>query len=201
MSDPLGPRWTEGPLPGRPGEDQVVGFLREAPPPTPLTDVAAQRVLRKLRAQPPPATRRWRWVLRPAFIAAVAVVAAGAAAATRALLWRPPVPPIADPPTAVAAPRAAGPIAAAPKPAADERSAVPRPPPAAPRPRRHRHVAQGPRRVAALDPAVVPSRGEARAAAPSSPPVGEGPVAEGSASATPASASDAPAALPSAGSP
>src|SRR4051812_50136293 len=93
MSDPLGPRWTEGPLLGRPGEDQVVGFLREAPPPTPLTDVAAQRVLRKLRAQPPPATRRWRWVLRPAFIAAVAVVAAGAPAGTRGPLLGGPGPP------------------------------------------------------------------------------------------------------------
>src|SRR4051812_36212004 len=117
MSDPLGPRWTEGPLLGRPGEDQVVGFLREAPPPTPLTDVAAQRVLRKLRAQPPPAARRWRWVLRRAFIAGVAVVAGGAAAAPGALLRRAPASPPAEAPAAVVPARPAAPIAAVPKPA------------------------------------------------------------------------------------
>jgi hypothetical protein len=98
LSDPLGPRWTDGPLLGREGEEGALALLRDAPVPVPLTDVAAQRLLRKLRAAAP--ERRSRWVLRPALIAGLGALALAGAAAAGALLWRQPAPPVVSGPVA-----------------------------------------------------------------------------------------------------
>src|SRR4051794_20455032 len=97
--DLLGPRWTDGPLLGVPGEEAARGLLRDAPPPPPLTDVASHRVLRKLRGESLRAAAERastvaggaggrRWTLRPAVVAVLALAVAGAAAAASRVLWR-----------------------------------------------------------------------------------------------------------------
>jgi hypothetical protein len=120
LTDPLGPRWTDGPFIGRKGEDEARALLRDAPAPPPLTDVAAHRVLRKLRASVSQRRPR-RWVLRPAVVVALALVVAGAAAAAaRALL-------LGSPEALVLAP----PLSPGTNPALHHRRVVPgQPPPA-----------------------------------------------------------------------
>jgi hypothetical protein len=149
VSDPLGPRWTEGPLLGREGEERALSLLRQAPAPLPWSDVAAQRVLRRLRTAPQPGPR-WRWALRPALVVAVALVLGGAAAAARALLLRRPAPLVAGQSAAQAPappPPAALPSPDRPPSAGRAPSAAVAVPPSAParRSRRGAHAASAPR--------------------------------------------------------
>jgi TolA-binding protein len=169
-----------------------------------LTDVAAQRVLRKLRAVAPP--RRARWVVRPALIAGLALALAGAAAA-RALLLRPPVPLVLSEPVRPevqlawhhrrAVPAPPPPVAALVSP--DGHSAVARPAPALPQRRRRTRGGVAIERYAAVrTSAPATSRGAGSPAASSlASPSGDPPT--GASSRATVSSAPAPDALASPG--